>query len=242
MRVCWLQAVDFESLGTMEPWLRERGHAIEQVALWRGDRLPTVDDFDVLIATGGAFVPTNARSYPWIGKQLDLLRSSVALEKRVLGICLGAQLLAHALGSPIRTNDHREIGWHPVDLTRDGMRHPLMRGVPAEFEAFHWHQDTVAVPPGAVHLASSAATVTQAFAVGARVLGVQFHPEIEARKARIFAERSSAPRGGLFVQGRQEILCAADSFRRQQGLMETLLANLLAVAPSPHHRRQPSLS
>lgn len=229
MRVTWLQAVDFESLGAIEPWLLRRGHQITQISLWQGDELPKTDDFDFLIATGGAFVPTDEHHLPWMGGQLELFRSAIALEKRVLGICLGAQLLAQAYGSLIRPNDCVEIGWHTVRQTSEGLLHPLMANLQPSFPAFHWHQDQVSPPSGATRLASSDATETQAFAIGNRVLGVQFHPEIDPTKAISFSNNSSAPRNGPHTQGDLEIFSMKENFELQKTVIDTMLTNLLAV-------------
>jgi GMP synthase-like glutamine amidotransferase len=228
MRVTWLQAVNFESLGAIEPWLLRRGHQIKQISLWQGDELPNVGDFDFLIATGGAFVPTDEHHLPWMNGQLELFRSAIAFDKRVLGICLGAQLLAQAYGSSIRPNDCLEIGWHTVRQTPEGLLHPLMRNLPASFPAFHWHQDQVSPPSGATRLASSDATETQAFAIGHRALGVQFHPEIDPTKAIAFSRNSDAPRDGRHTQGDFEIFSMKENFELQKSVIETILTNLLS--------------
>lgn len=229
MRVAWLQAVAFESLGTIEPWLRRRDHQIRKVALWDGEALPSVEEFDVLIAMGGAAVPTDESHYPWIEGQLDLLRSATVMNMPVLGICLGAQLLAHAFGSPIRPNRDLEIGWHTVCQTREGLVHPLMSDIAPSFMTFHWHQDTVMPPPSAVTLASSKATKIQAFAIGTRALGVQFHPEIDPAKATDFSKFAHRERSGQYAQSDHELMSATVNFDNQPALMDALMANLLRV-------------
>jgi GMP synthase-like glutamine amidotransferase len=227
VRTVWLQVVDFESLGAIEPWARRRGHELFRVALWKGEKVPNVESFDCLMIMGGPMVPTDHYQYPWLPTVLEVLRSTVASGRPVLGICLGAQLLGHAHGGHIRGNDHPEFGWHLVRRSPLGQNHALMRGIPDSFTAFQWHCDTVSVPVGAVSLASSEACPNQVFAVGPRGLGVQFHPEITPEKARSFVEFTPDQGAGPYVQQNQAILSAKQHFREQQEILERLLTNLL---------------
>ena len=103
--------------------------------------------------------------------------------KRVLGVCLGAQLLADVLGGPVSRNAHKEIGWFPVELSAAGRAYPGFAGLPERFTAFHWHGDSFRLPPGATRLCSSEACVEQGLAVGEKVLGLQFHLEVRRADA-----------------------------------------------------------
>jgi GMP synthase-like glutamine amidotransferase len=227
VRVTWLQPVEHENLGGMDAWFNERGHKTTQVCLYRGEALPLEGSFDLLIVLGGGMFPTDEHHYPWLRQGLELMRSAALSGRYVLGICLGAQLLARAFGGEITQNDEAEIGWHPVQLTTHGSRHPVMRGVPPEFVAFHWHQDVASVPPGAALLAESAACRNQAFSIGCRALGVQFHPEITERKATGFAQAAKRMTRGPYIQSAEIISSGVDHFAHQSSILDRLLENLL---------------
>ncbi len=116
--------------------------------------------------------------YPWLAAEKAFIAAAIGAGKPVLGICLGAQLIAAVLGGTVSKGPQPEIGWYPVELTPAGRELPLFAGFPDRFTALHWHGDTFSIPPGATHVASSAACANQAFAYdGGRVVGLQFHLE-----------------------------------------------------------------
>ena len=177
MKIHWLQHVPFEGLGTMEGRFIARGHSLTCTRLYAGEVPPAnAEGFDWLVVMGGPMNIYQYRDHPWLRAEKQLIREAVAAGRRVLGICLGAQLIADALGGRVYQNDEREIGWFPVRAVAGGAGSPF--AFPAEALVFHWHGDTFSLPPGAVWLAESEGCAHQAFAVGARVLGLQFHLEM----------------------------------------------------------------
>ncbi|MGH8530457.1 MAG: type 1 glutamine amidotransferase [Nevskiales bacterium] len=178
MRVHWLQHAEHEGLGSIEPWLMTRGHVITRTSFPRGESLPGPDEFDWLIVMGGPMNIYEEARYPWLKDEKRLIKAAIDAGKRVLGICLGSQLIADQLGGRVTRNTHTEIGWFPVRREAGAAQSALVADWPAELEVFHWHGDTFALPPGALHLASSAGCRNQGFQHGARVLGLQFHLEI----------------------------------------------------------------
>lgn len=133
---------------------------------------------DLLVVLGGPLGVHDAADYPFLRDERRLLQARLAARRPVLGICLGAQLLADALGGAVQPNRGREVGWQPVKLTAAGQQSPLrhLQNIPV----FHWHSDAFDVPPGAVALAHTAACPCQAFALDKHVLALQFHPEVSA--------------------------------------------------------------
>src|SRR5581483_1717363 len=189
MRVHWLQHAEFEDLGCIAPWLAARGHAATQTRLYAGERLPAVGSFDWLIVMGGPMNIYEHERHPWLIDEKALIRAVLAANKRALGICLGAQLVADALGGPVTRNAQTEIGWFPVMLNAAGRASKVFAGFPQSFAAFHWHGDTFAIPPGYQGLMSSEACANQAYAsADGRVVGIQFHLEVTAANARIWFE------------------------------------------------------
>jgi GMP synthase (glutamine-hydrolysing) len=171
--------------------LEDAGLALEVRALYLGEPVPRALAAGVpLVVMGGSMGVADAGdpAYPFLDDELALLRDALAEQAPVLGICLGAQLLAHAGGArvyPLPGSSPaggpapvREVGWAPVDFRAlDG--EPALAGLPARATMLHWHGDTFDLPPGAVHLASTPACAQQAFRLGRRAFGLQFHPEVE---------------------------------------------------------------
>lgn len=224
MRIHWLQHADYEELGCIAPALS--AHTLSHTRLYAGDALPDADAFDALIVMGG---PMNIYEYdvhPWLRAEKAFIKAAIDAGKRVLGICLGAQLIADTLGAPTTRNAETEIGWLELALSEDGRREPLFAGFPERFTAFHWHGDTFAIPHGSRTLMSSAGCINQAYAVGERIVGIQFHLEVTAANARIWFEHG-APAPSRYVQSAADILAQLDHFGANNRLMLQLLANWL---------------
>ena len=226
MRVHWLQHAEHEGLGCIEPWLRERGHRLTGTRLQRGEELPAPDDFDWLIVMGGPMNIYEHDRHPWLIREKFLIRDACVKKKKVLGICLGSQLVADVLGGQVTQNPETEIGWFDVELNADAEKSTLFKGFPSTFQAFHWHGDTFSYPPGATPLMSSRACPRQAFTWGeGRVVGLQFHLEVELADARRWlAEDAPAPQ--RYVQGADEILRDPARFAENSRLMRLLLERL----------------
>lgn len=222
MRVHWLQHAEHEDLGCIAPWLAAREAQVTMTALWRGDALPRVTDFDALIVMGGPMNIYEHDAHPWLVPEKQLIRAAIDAGHKVLGICLGSQLIADVAGGPVTRNAHSEIGWFDVSLNAEGRREPLFAGWPDRFCAFHWHGDTFAIPPGATNLMSSEACAHQGFVVGDRVIGLQFHLEVTAADARVWFEHG-VPRPRRYVQTPDFILSDLRRFAENNRLMSTLL-------------------
>jgi GMP synthase (glutamine-hydrolysing) len=173
MRIHWLQHVPFEGLGCIEPWLAENGHAVTCTQFWNDETVPEAGAVDGLIVMGGPMGVQDETAYPWLTEEKAFIKQIIDQNKPVLGICLGAQLIADVLDSKVWKNDRREIGFFPIiGNTEVELSKPWKN-----FTAFHWHGDTFGIPVGAVHLASSEACDNQAFIYKDNVLALQFHLE-----------------------------------------------------------------
>jgi len=223
MRAHYIQHVPFEGLGSIAPWLAARGARVTSTPVFDDPVFPAADDFDWLIVMGGPMGANDDALHPWLAPEVALIAEAVAAGKVVLGICLGAQLVARALGARVYANDEPEIGWFPVGAPEgpggdDGgpLRLPI--------EALHWHGDTFELPPGAVHLAESAGCRHQAFRVGHRVLALQFHLEMTAAGVHGMMEACRDEiRAAPFIQAEEEILGDEGRFRRINREMERAL-------------------
>ena len=177
MKTCVaIRHVAFEDLGSLEPFLWEAGFDVAyREAGW--DELDAVDPLapDLMVVLGGPIGANDDDDYPFLADELRLIEQRLRAGRPLIGICLGAQLMARALGAKVYSNSAKEIGWSPVTLTEAGKSSSL--GVLEEVPVLHWHGDTFDLPEGATLLASTSLTRNQAFSWGKAALGLQFHVE-----------------------------------------------------------------
>ncbi len=224
MRIVCLQHEPHEAPGAIAVWCRKRGHELAVTSVFAGSPLPVVDGSDAILLMGGGMGANDDDRYPWLAEEKRFIERCLLAGGKMVGVCLGAQLIAAASGARVYRNPHKEIGWFPVDLTPAGRRSPLFEGWPDSFTALHWHGDTFDLPAGAVHLASSAATERQAFLLGGRALGLQFHPELDAPLLESFmAENPAELAAAEFVQPPAEIRAGFHRLPGLNGLLERLL-------------------
>jgi len=180
-----LQHVFFEGLGSIEDWLTTRAARVDWTRFYAGDPLPDPAGIDLLIILGGPMSVNDEADHPWLTAEKRFVAAAIAGGTPVLGICLGAQLIASALGARVYPGPQKEIGWFSITASDST---PGRFAFPPETTAFHWHGETFDLPPGAVRLASSAAVTNQAFQVGDRVIGLQFHLETTPASLAAIAE------------------------------------------------------
>jgi GMP synthase (glutamine-hydrolysing) len=174
------QHVAHEILGTLDPLLRSYGFRNRYYNFGRTpDAQPTIEGYHGLIVLGGAMNVHQTDAHPHLEAEVRAIREAFERDIPVLGICLGAQLIAKALGASVSANPEKEIGWYDVSVSEEGARDPLLRHFDETERLFQWHGDTFALPDGAVALASSKACTNQAFRYGDKVYGLQFHLEVD---------------------------------------------------------------
>lgn len=230
MRILCLQHVSFEGPGAIGDWAVARGHEFQVAEAWHAP-MPALESLDMLIVMGGPMGVHDETGLPWLRDEKALIRSAIDAGRRVVGICLGAQLMADVLGARVYRNEHREIGWLPVDLTAAAKSTGLFEGLPDRSVVFQWHGDTFDLPAGATRLASSGGCRTQAFLAGRRALALQFHFEstvagVEALLAQCAGEMTPGP----YVQTVEAVRAATvEGVRRTNAWLFTVL-DRLAVA------------
>jgi len=228
VRVHWLQHAPEEDLGCIAPWLAAQGHEVTRSGLYEGDALPPAQDFDALLIMGGAMNVDEEGRHPWLVDEKRFVGEALTADKRVLGICLGAQLIAEQLGARVGRNAEREIGWFDVQLTDDGRAFAAMSQWPACVPMFHWHGDRYELPPGATRLAVSAACDQQAYALDdGRVIGLQFHPEVTSASVRSWLQQEQ-PEPGRYVQPPGEMRVDLRLFAQANRLLEQVLEHWLS--------------
>ncbi|WP_316368725.1 type 1 glutamine amidotransferase [Candidatus Thiodiazotropha sp. CDECU1] len=223
MRALYLQHVPFEGLGSIEIWLQSAGCEITNTRLYESDELPEVDEVDLLVIMGGPMSVNDTTDYPWLVKEKEFIKSVIDSGKPVLGICLGAQLIASSLGADIYSNSVKEIGWFPIQAVRSDNK--ALFQFPEEAVVFHWHGETFDLPSGATQIAASKVCRNQAFQIGANVIGLQFHLETTPASAQAIVEHCAAELvDGEYIQTETEILAASpELYHSINGLMERVL-------------------
>lgn len=177
MRVAIVENTRITHHGLVGVALHERAALIDQLKPWTGQPLPAAPDADALIVFGGEQAATDDHTHPYLPDLARLMQAYTAVDKPVLGICLGSQLLARAYGGENHLGTAPEFGWTDVTLTDAGRQDPVLSHLPETFPVFQWHSDTFTLPAGAAHLATSATAQHQAFRIGRATYGTQFHFE-----------------------------------------------------------------
>jgi GMP synthase (glutamine-hydrolysing) len=179
-RLLVFQHVAHEILGNLDPLLRSFGFRIRYVNFGRQpDAKPDMSRYSGLIVLGGPMNCDQSDRYPHLATEIEVIREAISEGKPVLGICLGAQLIARALGARVARNPVKEIGWYDLSPTEAGQADPMFAKFAANQKIFQWHGDTFEIPDGAEHLATSPDCRNQAFRYADHVYGLQFHLEVD---------------------------------------------------------------
>lgn len=209
-------------------WADERNYPIKQTCVCNNEALPPVDAFYWLMVMGGSPHAWDETKHPWLIEEKRYICTVLELNKLVLGICFGAQLVAEALGGNVFPNTHHEIGWRQVTLTFEGKSSFLFKNLPHNFVTFHWHSDHFSLPPECNSLAYSETSRNQAFISNLYPLvGLQFHPEYTREMVLQYTKtHGELFRPGCFADGREFIATQTEKVQDTYWLMETLLNNM----------------
>lgn len=223
MNVHVLQHVSFENIGSMESWLVAQGATVSYTRFYQPWSLPTLEPLDLVIVMGGPMSVNDEDILPWLKHEKQFIAEAIQRGISVVGICLGAQLIASMLGSRVYSNKHKEIGWFDLITTTDnGM---MVYHFPESIMAFHWHGETFDLPDGAIQLAKSAACINQAFQVGNNVIGLQFHLEATPESVDAILQHCKDELvDGAYIQSEAAIRSAdLGVYERMNRLMEDIL-------------------
>jgi GMP synthase-like glutamine amidotransferase len=216
MRIHYIQHVPFEGPASIGQWADRQGHMQTYTRVYEKPQFPDMDSLDWLVIMGGPMGVYDEIQNPWLISEKNFVRKAIDAGKVIVGICLGAQLIAEVLGAKVFANKHKEIGWFPVEVTPDGATSKLVKFLPERFTAFHWHGDTFDLPKGAVHLARSEGCENQAFSYKDRVLGLQFHLESTPQSVKDLAQNCcNEILPGQYIQTYDQILSASTEQYRQ---------------------------
>jgi GMP synthase-like glutamine amidotransferase len=221
-----LQHVAFEGLGCMEEWISRNNHNLTYTHLYNNEALPDVDKIDVLIVMGGEMSIHDEADFPWLKAEKIFIKEAIDANKKVIGICLGAQLISNALGGIVSINEDKEIGWFPVEVVASEL--PILKHVPKVLNVFHWHGETFSIPENAVRLFQSEGCLNQGFLYKDHVLGLQFHFEVTKET---MSEMAVAGQDELieakYVQSLETILATTQFVEQNNTIMFRFLDFLL---------------
>ena len=232
MKIHYIQHVPFEGPAYIAAIAGNNSCSIGGTKMFAGEKLPSFHEFDILFVLGGPMSVHDTADFPWITDEMRFIDRCITARKGVIGICLGAQMIAGVLGASVRKNIYREIGWYPVTLTAEGRDSQLFKEFPESFQAFHWHGETFDIPGGCSHLAASEACRNQAFSYGDRVAALQFHLEsMPGSVDQLIRNCGDELDGTQWVQGVDRLMDTAH-FNNSNKLMERLVASVADVVSS----------
>jgi GMP synthase-like glutamine amidotransferase len=230
LKIHCFQHVSFEGLGCIDQWIKEKGHSVNFTKFYADDPLPDINSIDWLIIMGGPMGVYDEDKFSWLKKEKEFIKQAIAADKTIVGICLGSQLIAEALGSKVYKNTEKEIGWFDVALTPDGRKNKLLAGFENNFKVFHWHGDTFGLPANAVHLIQTSVCKNQAFLYKEKVLGLQFHFEVTKETlTKMTAHGRDELTGGNFVQSEAEILSKEEHIKSNNAKLFDILDRLTSL-------------
>lgn len=233
MNILCLTHADFETPGIIEDWARARGDSFTVRKPYRGESLPDTDAFDMLIVMGGPQSPLKIEEAPYLEDEIALIKKALAEERKVLGFCLGAQLIGEALGARTERSPEKEVGVYPVTLTPQAAGDPLLHGMGPALPVIHWHNDMPGLTREAVVLAASEGCPRQIVRFKNNAYGFQCHLEITLHGIKTMADAVPEDLGASkFTQGPDELF--AQDYAAINALMVTLLDRFAKLEVSTH--------
>ncbi len=228
MRAHCIMHVPYEGLGIIENYMNENDINISYTRIYEKDEFLEPEDVDLMILMGGPMSVYEEDIYPWLKIEKLFIRKVIDAGKKVLGICLGSQLIAEVLGAKVYPNKIKEIGWFPVYKTAEAKTQTIVGKFEDDTMVFHWHGDTFDLPKGAVHLFRSEHCMHQAFIYDNRVVGLQFHLETtpETLQGMLDAGKSEIIEN-ICIQSAEEIVAKMEFTTSTNMLIYNLLDELL---------------
>jgi GMP synthase-like glutamine amidotransferase len=227
MNIHYLKHVPFEGLGFIDNWVKNPEHKVTATKFYEDHKLPFVDICDMLIVMGGPMSVHDEHLYPWLTEEKKFIEKAIGKGKKVVGVCLGAQLIAEVLGAKVYPNKEKEIGWFPVKFMPENSE--LIKGFPQTETVLHWHGETFELPQGSRHIAKSDACRNQGFTYMDHVVALQFHLEMTSDSLNVMIENCKDDlKPSKFVQSQEQIR-SIEFFDSNNKLMNQLLNSLAGM-------------
>ncbi|HEY5392889.1 MAG TPA: type 1 glutamine amidotransferase [Hanamia sp.] len=227
LRIHYFQHVPFEGLGNIERWCNENNHTLSSTWFYENTIFPDLQELDWLVIMGGPMGVNDEKKFSWLVNEKEFIKQAIEANKTVIGICLGAQLIAQVTGANVYQNERKEIGWFPIELTGEARKHKLFSRLKNPITVFHWHGDTFDLPKNSIRLASSEGCSNQGFLFKNKVLGLQFHLETTKENLETMIQNGKAElKKEKYIQTKKEIESQQDFFDDNRKILFTLLNRL----------------
>ena len=226
---CFLH-VPYEGPGVIADWVWKNDHSLHYTRLYKKDALPDASSLDMLIVMGGPMNVFDFHMHSWMEDEIEWVKQFITSGKPVLGICLGAQIIASALGEEVYPGPHKEIGWHNLQFLPSLGEFRICKDLPVARKVFHWHGDTFDIPEGATRIASSQAFPNQGFIHGNKVVALQFHLEVNPELVRNLVDNCRDDlEDGTHIQTEKDILSEQSFFESNQQVIYQFLDYLSSL-------------
>lgn len=228
MKLHWIQHIPFEDLGYIQEIALNKGYKISSTKVYQqGFSFPSVDEFDLLVVMGGPMGVYDTDIYSWLADEKAFIKNAIEKGKKVLGICLGAQIIADVLGGRVYRNTYKEIGWYKL-IEEEGYNGKLAGIFSSSPEVFHWHGDTFTLPEGCERICSSDGCRNQGFEYRSDVFGLQFHLETTETSAVNLIEncRDELAEEGKYIQKENVIMSDTNKFENINSIMKEVFTRI----------------
>jgi GMP synthase-like glutamine amidotransferase len=219
MKIHCVRHEPFEGLAIINNWIQSNNHQLSFTHIYLGESFPLIEEFDLLIIMGGTASVYEKERFPWLNVEKKFIQEAIKKGKKILGICLGAQLLADALKGKVYKGPGKELGWFPVEFNNANLSG--FNFLPDKLDVFHWHGDTFDIPPGAIRIGSTKLVKNQGFIFGKNIIALQFHCEMDTEHLRTMIDSAGheLTEGGNYIQSAEEILEKEQLIRASNKLM-----------------------
>lgn len=227
MNIHCFQHVPFEGLGCIQEWIKKNDHHLTYTKFYEKATLPDIHKIDFLIIMGGPMGVYDEAELPWLKTEKEFIKKAIEAGKIVLGVCLGSQLIASAMGAKVYPNKQKEIGWFPVTFNSSFQQYTHLN-INTEFNVFHWHGDTFDLPKGAILHSSTSVCQNQLFTLGNKIMGIQYHLEATPEAIQAFVKNCGHElvSGKEFIQSEKQILETTKYIQASNKMMVDILDRL----------------
>ena len=236
MRIHCFQHVPFETPGTIAEWAMLNNHSITYTYFFEEFfLLPSLSDFDALLIMGGSMNVDEENLFSWLKAEKDFIKKTIDTGKKVIGICLGSQLMAAALGCKVYKGKEKEIGFFPIMFSNKAQSNHLFNHFSQPYTLFHWHGDTFDLPEEAIVIASTTVCKHQAFLINSNVLGLQFHLEMNEQtiEQMLLNDGNELNENGAYIQSAEEIRSRYTFLEQNRKDIFVLLDQFFNSSPGP---------
>ncbi len=229
LKVHYIQHVAFEPPAGILTFLKEKRIPVSKTLLYKNDKFPDLKKFDILFIMGGPMGVHDENRFSWLKEEKKFIEKAIKMNKTVIGICLGAQLIADVLGARVYRNRYKEIGWFEVEMEKEILKTKIFKGFPEKIVPFHWHGDTFDIPENSIKLGKSEATENQGFIFKNKIIGLQFHLEVTEDSVRKMIENGGNElKKNRYIQTPEQIFSKKENFIHLSKLLNIFLNNLLS--------------